>query len=76
MNKDLTSSFMSKAAAADVLEKFESACSSLQKEKRIPVYSERPNVNLKVLEMLDKKRKDSNLNWYMRFAYLKSCFSK
>ena len=55
----LTSKSMERAAATDVLGKFESASSSLQKEKIIQVSSDRPNVNLKLLEMLDEKRKDS-----------------
>ena len=55
----LTSEFMERAVATDVLEKFESA---LQKEKIIEASSDRPNVNLKFLEMLDEKRKDSNLS--------------
>ena len=52
---------MSKAAAEDVLVKFEYASSQLDKSKFIQVSSDRPNINLKFLNLLNEKRKDEDL---------------
>ena len=55
------SEFIGKAAANDVLAKFEAASSELDRTKFIQVSSDRPNVNLKFLELLCKKRQDEDL---------------
>ena len=58
----VSSEFMGKASASDVLEKFETASSDLDKTKFIQVSSDGPNVNLKFLDLLNDKRKDEGLN--------------
>ena len=55
------SEFMGKAAANDVLAKFEAASSELDRTKFIQVPSDGPNVNLKFLELLCEKRQDEDL---------------
>ena len=57
----ISSEFMSKAAAEDVLVKFEYASSELDKSKFIQVSSDRPNINVKFLNLLNEKWKDKDL---------------
>ena len=55
------SEFMGKAVANALLAKFEAASSELGRTKSIQVSSDRPNVNLKFLELLCEKRQDEDL---------------
>ena len=55
------SEFMGKAAAIDVLAKFEAASSELDRTKFIQMSSDGPNVDLKFLELLCEKRQDEDL---------------
>lgn len=52
---------MEKAVADDALSKFEYANSDLDKSKFIQVSSDRSNVSLKFLDLLNEKRREKDL---------------
>ena len=65
-NKDVTtryysSEFLGKSFANDICSHFEQCLGPLEKEK-LQVSSDKPNVNLLILKVLTKKRKDKEFN--------------